>query len=165
LLNRPQDHSGSALDQFEAFGEQGCITRIEFDVIRGSFSRLQSDGVTHDECDRFCFCLTNRFRRGRAALTAVHQLVSGLMDQTCEFFRMRLAGKESDPSAVGDAQCRSDLLVVFESNVLLCEEVDKAVPVDPNLARNTVGELWNIIPDSLALVLSRDLGSRFHALE
>jgi len=78
--------------------------------------------------------------------------VSGLMDQTCEFFSRRLARKESDPAAVGDAQCRSDLFVVFKGNVLSRKEVDKAVPVDPNLSRNAVAELWNIIPDSLALV-------------
>lgn len=85
------------------------------------------------------------------------------MNQTCEFFCRRLTGKESDPSAVRDAQCRSDLFVVFKGNVLLSKELDEAVPVSANLARNIVAELWNIIPDSLALVLSRDLRPRFYA--
>ena len=76
------------------------------------------------------------FSRGLRRVTAMDELVRRLMDQTREFLRRRLAGKESDPSTVGNAQCRSDLFVVFKSNILLCEEVDKAVPVDPNLARN-----------------------------
>jgi hypothetical protein len=121
--------------------------------------------VADDECDRFRFRLTNCLRGGGAALAAVHQLVSGLMGQTYEFLRRRLAGKKSDPSAVGDTQCGGDLFVVFESNILVREELNEAVPVETGLSRNTVAELWNIIPDSLALVLSRDLRPRLCALD
>lgn len=78
--------------------------------------------------------------------------MSGLMGQTRKFLCMRLAGKESYPSAVGNAQCRSDLLVVFQCYVLLREEVDKAVPVGANLARYGVVKLWNITSIGLALV-------------
>ena len=79
-LNRRQDHSGSALDQFETFGEQRRIASVELDVIRRSCSHLQSDGVPDDECDSFCLCLTNRFCSRGPALATVHEFVSDLME-------------------------------------------------------------------------------------
>jgi hypothetical protein len=74
-LNRRQDHSGSALDHFEAFGEQRCIPSIELDVIRRSCSHLQSDGMPHDECDRFSLSLTNSLRGTCPPIAAMEEFV------------------------------------------------------------------------------------------
>jgi len=79
-----------------------------------------------------------------AALGLVQKLVRALMYQRGELLGLRLAGQQSNSSAVADAKRRGNLFVVFEFDVLLVEKRNQAFALVAHFARNAVLELRQV---------------------
>ena len=133
---RVEDGCGGLLDNGKRFGEQFSVAVIETDVVRAGTASIQTHGAANDECDGLCLGLAYRFGCECAAFCPVQHLVAKLMHQCAELLGLRLAGKQSDLSAVADALCGCDTLVVLKLDALLLDEIDKPFVVGANLAGN-----------------------------
>jgi hypothetical protein len=62
-IKSSQDLGRSEMNELKRGGECGAIAVVQLDVIGGGAVGIESDRVANYESNRFCFGLTNRFRR------------------------------------------------------------------------------------------------------
>jgi hypothetical protein len=113
-----ENHSGGALDDFKAFGQKRRVARVHLDVIARSGSHLQADGLAHDEGHGLGFRFAHGGGGHGAALGLVQKFVRRFVNQRGELLGLRLAGKQSNLAAVGDA--KAGAIFSLNSSLMFC---------------------------------------------
>ena len=137
---------------------------VKLDIVTRSKAGFQPYGFAHHKGNGLGFGFADGLRGENAPLGPMQNFVRQFMYQRRKFLGLRLAGEQRDLSAVADTKGRGDLLVEFEPDVLLCEEIDQSIVVLAHFAVDAVLKFGQVGALGLRNILSRDLRPGFHAL-
>src|SRR5262245_42135707 len=78
-----ENHGGGPLNSPQAGGQQLSVAMPELDIVGGCASRLEPEGFTDRERDRFSFGLTNLLAGLETPVAAMQQFMSDFVHQSC----------------------------------------------------------------------------------
>ena len=117
------------LDELQALGEKCRVAVVKLDVVSGSGSDFESDGLTDDEGDGLRLGLAYDFRGDRTPLGAMEEFMRDLMHKRAELFGFGLTGQQRDPAAVAHAQRGRDVLRKGKLDPLPLYECEEAFTI------------------------------------
>ena len=141
------------------------------DVVGGRPARAESDGRSDYKGD----CLRLRLAYGlggrSAALGLMQHLVRKFMDKRAELLSCTLTGKDGDSAAVAHPRRGRNAVFELKPDALGGDEVEQPLPVLPNIAGHTLGQLGKVCafglgdiediggmePDQYGLILSANV--------